>query len=58
MSNGHAVPIPTYDINGKLITPDRYKIVLAGAITGIGRVTSMLTHWFIDSDSKDRVIVY
>ena len=38
------VPLPAYDMNGHLISPDRYKSALAGALA---RVTFTLTHWFI-----------
>ena len=57
-SSPSGLPMPTYDINGKLIALARCTTALAGAI--IARVTSTLTHssWFIDFGANDQIVVY
>jgi len=45
------VPLPAYDFAGNLITPERCKNALAGAVV---RVSFTLTHWFIDKGEKEQ----
>lgn len=44
------IPLPAYDVNGKLIRPQDYRHLLAGAVV---EVHFTLTHWTIASRRGD-----
>lgn len=44
LTTHRVIPLPSYDTNGNLIPPHRYKTALIGALV---RVNFKLSHWYI-----------
>jgi hypothetical protein len=49
LTTHRVVPLPVYDIDGRLIEPKKYKEALRGAIV---RVDFTMAHWYITSNGE------